>query len=69
MLDNDQGVAQIPQVLQRPQQLIVVPLVQTDGRLVQNIQHAHQGRTDLGSQPDHWLSPPERVPAERESVR
>ena len=52
VLDNDQGVAQIPQVLQRPQQLIVVPLVQTDGRLVQNIQHAHQGRTDLGGQPD-----------------
>ena len=52
VLDNDQGVAQIPQVLQRPQQLIVVPLVQTDGRLVQNIQHPHQGRTDLGGQPD-----------------
>ena len=49
---NNQGVAQVPQVLQRSQQLIVVPLVQADGRLVQNIQHAHQGRTDLGSQPD-----------------
>ena len=52
MLDNDQGVAQIPQVLQRAQELVVVPLVQTNGRLVQNIQHAHQGRTDLGGQPD-----------------
>ena len=52
VLDNDQGVAQVPQVLQRAQQLVVVPLVQADGGFVQNIQHAHQGRTDLGSQPD-----------------
>ena len=52
VLHHDQGVAQIPQMLQRPQQLIVVPLVQADGGLIQNIQHAHQRRTDLGSQPD-----------------
>ena len=52
VLHHDQGVAQIPQMLQRPQQLIVVPLVQTDGGFIQNIQHAHQRRTDLGGQPD-----------------
>ncbi len=39
-------------MLERCQQLIVVPLVQADGWLVQNIQHPHQGGTDLGCQPD-----------------
>ena len=52
MLHHDETVAQIPEVFQRRQQLIVVPLVQPDGRLVQNIQHPHQAATDLGGQPD-----------------
>ena len=34
MLHHDETVAQIPEVFQRRQQLIVVPLVQPDGRLV-----------------------------------
>ena len=34
MLHHDEAVAQIPEVFQRCQQLIVVPLVQPDGRLV-----------------------------------
>ena len=34
MLHHDETVAQIPEVFQRCQQLIVVPLVQPDGRLV-----------------------------------
>ena len=52
MLHHDQGVADIPQMLQSSQKLIIVPLVQADRGFVQNIQHAHQGGTDLGSQPD-----------------
>ena len=52
MLHHDEAVAQIPEVFQRRQQLIVVPLVQPDGRLVQNIQHPHQAAANLGSQPD-----------------
>ena len=50
MLHHNQGVADVPQVLQGCQEFVVVPLVQTDGGLVQNIQHTHQGGTDLGSQ-------------------
>ena len=42
VFDYDQGIAQIAQALQCCQQLVVVPLVQADGRLVQNIQHTHQ---------------------------
>ena len=43
VLHHHQGVAQIPQVLQRLQKLAVVPLVQANGGFVQNIQHPHQG--------------------------
>ena len=52
MLHHDQGVAQIPQAAQRGQQLVVIPLVQADGRLIQNIQHTHQAAADLGGKAD-----------------
>ena len=52
VLDDDQRIAQIAQVFQRPQKPVVVALMQADGRLVENIQHAHQRRTDLRRQPD-----------------
>ena len=52
VLDHNQCVAQITQTLERIEQLVVVALVQTDGRLVQNIQHAHERRTDLRRQTD-----------------
>ena len=37
---------------QRAEKLIVITLVQTDGRLVQNIKHAHKRRTDLRCKAD-----------------
>ena len=52
VLHHDQGVAQVPQVLEGGQQLVVVPLVQADGGLVQDIQHPHQGGADLRGQAD-----------------
>ena len=52
MLDHDQRVAQIAQALEGREQLVVVALVQADGGLVQNIQHAHERRADLGRQTD-----------------
>ena len=52
VLDHDQGVAQVAQAFQGGQQLVVVALVQADGRLVQDIQHAHERRADLGRQTD-----------------
>ena len=52
VLHHNQSVAQIPQLLQGSQQLIVIPLMQADGGLVQNIQHSHQGGANLGSQPN-----------------
>ena len=52
VLYHQQGVAQVAQVLHGVQQHVVVPLVQTDGRLVQNIEHPHEGGADLGGQAD-----------------
>ena len=42
VLDDDQRVAEVAQALQRADQARVVALVQTDARLVQDVQHAGQ---------------------------
>ena len=52
MLHHDQRVAQIPQMLERRQQLVVVPLMEADAGLVKNVGHAHQAGSDLGRQTD-----------------
>ena len=52
VLHHQQGVAHVPQALQGRKQLVVVPLVESDGRLVQDIEHSHQAGTDLSGQPD-----------------
>ena len=50
MLDYDHGIAQIPQMNQCLQQLVIVLLVQTNTRLIEDISHAHQTGTDLRCQ-------------------
>ena len=52
MLDHNERVAEVAQPPQGRKQLVVVALMQTDGRLVEDIQHAHQRRADLRCQPD-----------------
>ena len=52
VLHHDQGVAEVAQVDQRVQEALVVALMQPDGRFVEDVQHADQGRADLGGQPD-----------------
>ena len=52
MLDYDEGVAQIPQLFEGGEQLVVVALVQADGGLVENVEHAHEARADLRGQTD-----------------
>ena len=42
VLDHDERVAKVAQPPQGRKQLVVVALMQTDGRLVEDIQHAHQ---------------------------
>ncbi len=42
MLDNNEGVAQIAQPAERAQELFIVPLMQTNAGLIEDIQHTHQ---------------------------
>src|SRR6185312_1706925 len=52
VLDDEDGVAEIAQLLQRIQEARVVALVQADRRLVEDVEHADQRRSDLRGQAD-----------------
>ena len=52
MLHHDKRIAQIAQPLQRIEELLVVPLVQPDGGLVENVQDPDEPGTDLRGEPD-----------------
>ncbi len=52
VFDDDEGVAEIPEPEERLDEPLVVPLVQPDRRFVEDVEHAHQTRTDLGGQAD-----------------
>ena len=52
VLDDDERVAEVAQTLERCKQLVVIPLVQPDGRLVEDIQHPHEAAADLRRQAD-----------------
>ncbi len=51
VLDDQHRVADVTQVLERPDQAIVVALVEPDRRLVEDVQHAHELRADLRRKP------------------
>ena len=52
VLDDDQGVPEIPQPSEGFDQPAVVTLMQADRRLVEHVEHADQPGADLGGQPD-----------------
>ena len=47
MLHDDQRIAEIAQMLERVEQLVIVSLVQSDTRLVQNVGDSDETGTDL----------------------
>ncbi len=49
---HQQGVPQVAQMEQRREQALIVPLMESDRRLVEDVEHADQLRTDLRRQPD-----------------
>ena len=51
VLDHEHRVAEIAQTLEGADQLVVVALVQADRRLVEDVEHAHELRSDLGREP------------------
>ena len=52
VLDDEHGVAEVAQPLERADQLVVVALVQPDRRLVEDVEHADELRADLRREPD-----------------
>lgn len=52
VLDDDERVAHVAQPDQGLDQPVVVTLVQADGRLVEDVQHADESGADLGGQTD-----------------
>ena len=52
VLDDDDGVAELAQALERLQEPRVVALMQPDRRLVEHIEHAGEPRADLRGEPD-----------------
>src|SRR5690606_34652750 len=52
MLDDDHGVAEVAQALERFEQAIVVALVEADARLVEHVEHAREARADLAGEAD-----------------
>ena len=71
VLDDDHGVAEIAQLPQRREETRVVALVESDRRLVEDVEHAHQAGSDLRRQSNALrLAARERLrrAAEREIV-
>jgi hypothetical protein len=52
MFDDDHGVAEIAQALERDEQPIIVALVQADRGLVEDVEHAREARADLRGEAD-----------------
>ena len=52
MLHDDHGVAQVAQPAERAEQSLVVPLMQADAGLVEDVEHADQPGADLGGEAD-----------------
>ena len=52
VLDDDHGVAEVAQPLQRFEQPRIVALVQADGRLVEHVEHAGEAGADLRGEAD-----------------
>ena len=52
VLDDDNRIAHIPQLAECCQETMIVARVQTDRRLVEDVEHAHEPTADLTREPD-----------------
>ena len=52
VLHDNHGVAEIAEPFHRVEQLVIIPLMQTDARLVKNVAHPHQAGADLRRKSD-----------------
>ena len=49
---NHHGVSDIPKVFQCSKKPVIIPLMQSDTRFIQNVKHSYQPAAQLGRQPD-----------------
>jgi len=52
VLDHNDGIAASLELLKRGEQLLVVPRMEADGRLIEHVKHAAQIRAKLRCEPD-----------------
>src|SRR5262245_8029817 len=52
VLDYQHGVAEVAKIFECSQQPVIISMMQTDRRLVQNVEDAAQLRSNLGREPD-----------------
>ncbi len=52
MLHHNKGIAQIPEVLERSKQAVIIPLMQADARLIEYVEDSHKTGADLGRKAD-----------------
>ncbi len=52
VFNDNERVAQVAQMLQRIDQPLIVPLMQSYGRFIKDVHDTHQRRSYLGSKPD-----------------
>ena len=48
---DNHGVSEVPQALHRGEEPVVVPLVESDGGFVKDIEDSHESRADLACEP------------------
>ena len=52
VLYHDHRIAEVPQIFQRSNELVIITLMQTDAGLVQHVEHTGKCTADLGGQAD-----------------
>ena len=52
VLDDQHRVTEVAEPLERPDQLVVVPLMEADRRLVEDVENADKRRADLRCEPN-----------------
>ena len=52
VLHDDDGIPQVPQLLNHSDQLPRIARMQSDGRFIQNVKRVHQLRSEAGRQAD-----------------
>ena len=50
VFDDDEGIAQVAQVAQGVEELVIVPLMEADRRFIEDVEDADQARSDLSGQ-------------------